>query len=137
MLTAQRGTELGDGAMVRAAAVKEMARILDGLEGYVDIEDEVNALRRELKRLAVTDAGARESVHRRQAEGIAAAKAKGVRFGRPSPPLPENFEEARIAWRSGALSLRQAANSCGMPPSSFRTAVQRAEGTVERERSLA
>ena len=40
----------------------------------------------------------RENIRRRQAEGIAAAKARGVRFGRPPLPLPENFYQARQGW---------------------------------------
>ena len=42
----------------------------------------------------------RENIKKRQQEGIAAAKAKGVKFGRPSRPLPENFHEIHQAWRN-------------------------------------
>ena len=42
----------------------------------------------------------RENIKKRQQEGIAAAKAKGVKFGRPPIPLPENFDEVRQAWRN-------------------------------------
>jgi len=64
---------------------------------------------------------------RRQAEGIAEAKAKGVRFG-PSPkPLPGNFESCCKAWRDGELSLTEAADRCGMARASFRRAVMRRE----------
>ena len=42
----------------------------------------------------------REYIRKRQAEGIAAAKAKGVRFGRPPVPLPGNFHNIHRAWRS-------------------------------------
>ena len=55
----------------------------------------------------------------KQAEGIATAKAKGTRFGRPAKPLPENFYEIRQAWREGKLVLRDAADACGMPQSTF------------------
>lgn len=61
----------------------------------------------------------RENIHKRQAEGIAAAKARGVRFGRPPSPLPENFYEAYGAWNSKKITLRQAAELCGMPKSTF------------------
>ena len=42
----------------------------------------------------------RESIRTRQAQGIAAAKARGVRFGRPPLPLPANFEEVCCDWTS-------------------------------------
>ena len=61
----------------------------------------------------------RASIKQRQAEGIAAAKARGVRFGRPPRPLPENFEEACRAWDKKEMTLRQAASACQMPPSTF------------------
>ena len=69
----------------------------------------------------------RTNIRQRQAEGIAAAKAKGVRFGRERAALPDSFERLRRAWRSGQMSLREAADACGMPKSTFRDAVLRAE----------
>lgn len=61
----------------------------------------------------------RANIKQRQAEGIAAAKAKGIRFGRPSLPLPDNFREVHKAWRSKELTLNQAAEACGMPVGTF------------------
>jgi len=58
-------------------------------------------------------------VRRRQAEGIAAAKARGVRFGRPPTPLPDNFHEVRRAWRNQEMTLNHAAALCGMPKGTF------------------
>ena len=72
----------------------------------------------------------REFIRKRQAEGIAAAKARGVRFGRPPVPLPENFSAAHAAWREQKLSLRQAAAACHMKPSTFRDKVLRLEKTT-------
>ena len=69
----------------------------------------------------------RENLRRRQAEGIAAAKARGVRFGPRPRTLPDNFEGLRRAWRSGELSMRAAAEACGMPTTTFHDAVVRAE----------
>ena len=63
----------------------------------------------------------------RQAEGIAAAKARGVRFGKKSKPLPDNFEEVRHAWRNKELTLQEAATACGMAKTTFYNAVERAE----------
>jgi len=61
----------------------------------------------------------REYIRKRQAEGIAAAKAKGVKFGRRPLPLSENFYEVHRAWRSKNLTLKQAAAACNMPVGTF------------------
>ena len=62
----------------------------------------------------------RTNIKQRQAEGIAAAKAKGVRFGRPPKPLPDNFHEAYQRWKQGEITGTAAAKECGMPLSTFR-----------------
>lgn len=72
----------------------------------------------------------REERRQKQAAGIAAAKAKGVKFGRARTPLPDNFDECRQAWRDGELSLREAADSCGMGKATFQRAVVREERTA-------
>ena len=61
----------------------------------------------------------RTNIRQRQAEGIAAAKSKGVRFGRPPSPLPENFHSVYQKWRSGKMTGTDAAKACGMPLSTF------------------
>ena len=61
----------------------------------------------------------RKTIRQRQREGIEAAKLRGVQFGRPRKPLPENFEQICVLWQSGELSSRKAAKLCGMPLTSF------------------
>jgi DNA invertase Pin-like site-specific DNA recombinase len=62
----------------------------------------------------------RTNIRQRQAEGIAAAKAKGIRFGRPPLPLPETFHENYQRWKSGEITCTTAAKACGLPLSTFR-----------------
>lgn len=61
----------------------------------------------------------RESIRKRQAEGIAIAKSKGVKFGRPSFPLPSNFYEVYEKWIHNEINGKQAAEMCKMPLSTF------------------
>lgn len=56
----------------------------------------------------------RENIRQRQKEGIEAAKLRGVKFGRPTRPLPENFREVCEKWISRKLTVREAAEECGM-----------------------
>ena len=61
----------------------------------------------------------RENIKKRQAQGIAAAKAKGVRFGRPEAPLPENFDRIIRDWDAGKLSTADALKLCNISESTF------------------
>ena len=61
----------------------------------------------------------REMIRRRQAEGIAAAMARGVRFGRPRIALPEAFREDADQWKAGKTRVREIASKYGISGSTF------------------
>ena len=61
----------------------------------------------------------RANIRQRQAEGIAAAKARGVHFGRRPNPLPENFYDVYQQWKMKKMTVSQAAKQCGMPQTTF------------------
>ena len=67
----------------------------------------------------------RSNIRQRQAEGIAAAKARGVRFGRPPQPLPPSFDKVYRQWETGELNGKKAAETLGIPPSTFRYKAKR------------
>lgn len=61
----------------------------------------------------------RENIKKRQAQGIAAAKVKGVKFGRPCKPLPHDFEKIAKSWEQKRLPLAEALKMCGMSEATF------------------
>lgn len=69
----------------------------------------------------------RVNIRQRQAEGIATAKALGVRFGRPQNPTPENFFPTYQAWRSKRISLTLAAKACHMAVGTFYSRARKLE----------
>ena len=73
-----------------------------------------------LQILSFVSENERANIRQRQAEGIAAAKARGVHFGRKEYPLPENFPDVYMRWESKEITGTAAAKECGMPLSSFR-----------------
>ena len=61
----------------------------------------------------------REFIRQRQAEGIAVAKAQGVRFGRPPLEKPEDFPAVQVAWQKKEISAREAARRLGVTHKTF------------------
>jgi len=120
------GTEM---QMLVEKIVDEIAQSDPDSDGYIGAF--VSALCTQI--LAAVRQRERETVRRRQRRGIAAAKERGVHFGAQAKSLPERFDEARQAWRSGGLSLREAADICDMPKTSFYNAVLRLEKTAEEQ----
>lgn len=76
----------------------------------------------------------RSFIKARQAEGIAAAKEKGVKFGSQRKEMPEDFENQYLLWKAGKISVRQAAKELEMSHSTFyRRCMEREE---EQKKSL-
>lgn len=61
----------------------------------------------------------RKFIKQRQAEGIAVAKEKGIKFGRTKLEVPENFEKYCLLWKSKEISVREGAMATGMSPFTF------------------
>lgn len=61
----------------------------------------------------------RENIKKRQEQGIAAAKAKGVRFGRPEIPLPDNFGKLVKDWEKKRISFEEILKICNMSEATF------------------
>lgn len=61
----------------------------------------------------------RENIHQRQKEGIAAAKRRGVQFGRPRKEIPEAFWELKASWEKKEISSRSAARQLGIAQDTF------------------
>lgn len=61
----------------------------------------------------------RESIKKRQAEGIVAAKAKGVRFGRPEKNVPDDFAAIIKLWEQKKLPLSEVLKQCNMSEATF------------------
>lgn len=72
-----------------------------------------------LQVLSFVSENERDNIRKRQAEGIAAAKARGVKFGRSKIDLPDEFETAKEMFLSGKLTVNESASLCGMNRSTF------------------
>jgi len=61
----------------------------------------------------------REAIRKRQAEGIVAAKARGVRFGRPTKKIPDNFGEVITLWEQRKIPFSEALSRTGLKHTVF------------------
>ena len=114
----QLQTELRQLAQEIAASLSD----LDAASGRALVSDFVSELFFQL-----AEQQRREDRRQKQAQGIAAAKARGVRFGRTAKPVPDGFYQLHRAWREGRISLKKAAESCGMTRGTFYNVALRRE----------
>lgn len=78
----------------------------------------------------------RVNIRQRQAEGIEAAKARGVRFGRPPIAIPDNFYDVVKAWKSKQIPLSKAAHACNMPIGTFYGKAKKLENNENADKNL-
>ena len=72
-----------------------------------------------LQILSFTAQNERENIKKRQAQGIAAAKAKGVKFGRPPIPLPKEFRSIVSQWENKEMHISDVLALCHMSEETF------------------
>ena len=107
---------------------KAIIRVLD--MPILDTTNKANGLIGEvvaeivLQLLSFVAENERRNIRERQRQGIAAARARGVRFGRPKRKLPPLFAECVTRFRNGEITLKTAAALCVMPESTFRDKVK-------------
>ena len=75
----------------------------------------------------------RQKNKRRQAEGIAIARAKGIKFGRPLRDMPDNFSEMAMLYLTKELTSREAAAGCGLCQSTFLRRVKKNKTNLKKE----
>ena len=103
-----------------ADKLKQIERIIDNKEKY----DQVLILLQEI------EAVQRNNKAKRQADGIAAAREKGVKFGRPPKPLPRNFKKIYQCYQKGMMTGAEAAACLGTNRVTFKRMIQRYEQEV-------
>lgn len=105
-------------------AIKELREIIDDEE----------KLQKVLKVLQRERQNSKESRAKRQAEGIAAAKERGVKFGRPQKPLSKKFMKLYESYTLGLITITEASALLGVPRSSFRRMIDRYEEQLEKNK---
>lgn len=86
-----------------------------------------------LQVLSFVSQNERENIRRRQEQGIAAAREKGVRFGRPKIPISEEFETLVCLWKDGAISRREIEERCQISTSTFYRRLRDSPGSCRPE----
>lgn len=70
----------------------------------------------------------RQNIKKRQAEGIAVAKAQGKHLGRPKAAFPEGFDDVYKRWKDGQMTAKKAMKEIGLKPTTFYKLVRQREG---------
>ena len=100
------------------------------IEKIIGDEEKARAVKRILKEAERTR---QLSQAQRQAEGIAAAKSRGVKFGRPPKPITKKFIRLYKNYRSGGLTVTDAAKMLGVTRASFKAMAERYERECAKE----
>ena len=90
-------------------------RVEATLQKKVLVSSAFNDFSLALQLLSFVAENERINIRERQASGIAAAKKRGVRFGRPPFEIPPDYEKYYLLWKNKKLSAKEAAEACGMP----------------------
>ena len=72
----------------------------------------------------------RETIRKRQAEGIEAAKGRGQKLGRPALQFPDNWDSVYTSWKSGAITAKTAMEQTGTKRTSFYKLVKMTEARI-------
>lgn len=101
------------------------------IEAIVDDPEKYAAILAVLRRVQQRE---KQKTHARQAEGIAAAKERGVQFGRPPLKIPANFPQVYESHKNGTITGLFAAELLKVSPKTYRKLMQRYEEQLaERE----
>ena len=113
---------------IRLKVIDLPTTMMDLPEGQEWVFDMVNNILIEV--LGTIAEQERETIRKRQAEGIEAAKAKGKKFGRPALDFPSNWDKVYDSWKAGEITAKTAMEITGMKRTSFYKLV----GMMEEEK---